>query len=105
MGSWALAGTISDTRQAKRLFPLYGAGLIAGTIVGGLSTGPAADAIHAENLLFVWAGALIAVHVLARTVVRGGHRAQDHPGADAGPSATYATGWASSPGRCFGGCR
>jgi HEAT repeat protein len=79
MGFWALAGTVSDTRQAKRLFPLYGAGLIAGTIVGGLSTGPAADAIHAENLLFVWAGALIAVHLLARTVVGGGAQGASSP--------------------------
>jgi AAA family ATP:ADP antiporter len=68
MGSWGLAGTVSDTRQAKRLFPLYGAGLIGGAVIGGLATGPLADAIHADNLLFVWAGALIAAHVLARSV-------------------------------------
>jgi HEAT repeat protein len=68
MGSWGLAGAVSDTRQAKRLFPLYGAGLIAGGMIGGLATGPLADAIHADNLLFVWAGALIAAHVLARSL-------------------------------------
>lgn len=69
MGSWALAGAVSDTRQAKRLFPLYGAGLIAGAVIGGLATGPLADVIHAENLLFVWATALVAAHLLARSVV------------------------------------
>src|SRR5919106_1518416 len=36
MSSWGLAGAIHDTRQAKRLFPLYGAGLILGGVVGGL---------------------------------------------------------------------
>jgi HEAT repeat protein len=66
MGSWGLAGAVSDTRQAKRLFPLYGAGLIAGGVVGGLATGPIAGLIHAENLLFVWAAALVAAHLLAR---------------------------------------
>jgi HEAT repeat protein len=68
MGSWALAGAVSDTRQAKRLFPLYGAGLIAGGVLGGLTTGPLADAIHSENLLWVWAAALGAVHLLARSL-------------------------------------
>jgi HEAT repeat protein len=68
MGSWGLAGAVSDTRQAKRLFPLYGAGLILGGVLGGLATGPLAAWIHAENLLFVWAGALLAVHLLARSV-------------------------------------
>ncbi|MGH2675565.1 MAG: HEAT repeat domain-containing protein, partial [Actinomycetota bacterium] len=69
MGSWGLAGAVSDTRQAKRLFPLYGAGLIAGGVAGGLATGPLAGLIHSENLLLVWAGALIAANVLARAVV------------------------------------
>jgi HEAT repeat protein len=72
MGSWGLAGAVSETRQAKRLFPLYGAGLIAGGVVGGLGTGPLADLIHAENLPFVWAAALLAAHALARSLARSG---------------------------------
>jgi HEAT repeat protein len=68
MASWALAGAVSDTRQAKRLFPLYGAGLIAGGAVGGLATGPLAGVVHAENLLWAWAAALIGVHLLARSL-------------------------------------
>jgi HEAT repeat protein len=68
MASWALAGAVSDTRQAKRLFPLYGAGLIAGGALGGLATGPLASLVHAENLLWVWAAALIGIHVLARSL-------------------------------------
>jgi hypothetical protein len=70
MAVWGLAGTLSDTRQAKRLFPLYGAGMILGGAIGGLATRPLAAWLHAENLLLVWAGALVAGHVLARSVVR-----------------------------------
>ncbi|MGH2547609.1 MAG: hypothetical protein ACRDHJ_12120, partial [Actinomycetota bacterium] len=70
MGSWGLAGAVSETRQAKRLFPLYGAGLITGGVIGGLATGPLADLIHAENLLFVWTAALLVAHVLARSLAR-----------------------------------
>ena len=69
MGSWGLAGAVSDTRQAKRLFPLYGAGLITGAVIGGLATGPLANLLGAENLLVVWAGALVVTFVLARMVV------------------------------------
>jgi HEAT repeat protein len=70
MGSWGLAGAVSDTRQAKRLFPLYGAGLVSGGVIGGLCTGPLAAWIHANNLLFVWAGALTIAAVIARLIVR-----------------------------------
>ncbi|MGH2677460.1 MAG: HEAT repeat domain-containing protein, partial [Actinomycetota bacterium] len=69
MGSWGLAGAVSDTRQAKRLFPLYGAGLIAGGVIGGLATGFLADLLGAENLLLVWTGALLVTFVLARLTV------------------------------------
>ncbi len=69
MGSWGLAGAISDTRQAKRLFPLYGAGLILGGVVGGLSTGPLAGWLHTENLLLLWAAALVATFFVARSLI------------------------------------
>lgn len=57
---WGSAGLVTDTRAAKRLFPLFGAGGILGAVVGGFSTRPLAAAIGAENLLLVWAAALIA---------------------------------------------
>jgi AAA family ATP:ADP antiporter len=66
---WALAGTLHDTRQAKRLFPLYGAGWILGSVLGGLATRPLALWIHAENLLLVWAACLVAAFLIARTLM------------------------------------
>jgi HEAT repeat protein len=66
---WGLASTLHDTRQAKRLFPLYGAGWILGSVFGGLATRPLALWIHAENLLVVWAGCLVAAFLIARTLI------------------------------------
>jgi AAA family ATP:ADP antiporter len=66
---WALAGTLHDTRQAKRLFPLYGAGWILGAVLGGLATRPLALWIHTENLLVVWAACLVAAFLIARTLM------------------------------------
>jgi AAA family ATP:ADP antiporter len=66
---WALASTLHDTRQAKRLFPLYGAGWILGSVLGGLATRPLALWIHAENLLVVWAACLVAAFLIARTLL------------------------------------
>ena len=70
MSSWAIAGAVSDTRQAKRLFPLYGAGLIAGGAAGGFATGPLASRLGPENLLLVWAVSLLLVAWLARSIVQ-----------------------------------
>jgi HEAT repeat protein len=68
MASWGLAGAVHDTRQAKRLFPLYGSGLILGAVLGGLLTGPLASTLGAENLVLVWSGALIIVFALGGSV-------------------------------------
>jgi HEAT repeat protein len=61
---WGSAGLVTDTRAAKRLFPLFGAGGILGAVVGGFSTRPLAATIGAENLLLVWAAALMGGAVL-----------------------------------------
>ena len=67
---WGSAGLVTDTRAAKRLFPLFGAGGILGAVVGGFSTRPLAAAIGAENLLLVWAATLSR----SRLVRRGARR-------------------------------
>jgi HEAT repeat protein len=72
---WGLAGMVTDTRQAKRFFPLIGAGGVLGLVVGGLVTKPLASALGAENLLLVWAALLGVVVILAlRLVAREGRR-------------------------------
>lgn len=69
--TWGLLGIVVNTRQAKRLFPLFGAGAILGVVIGGLLTGPLADLVGAENLLFVWAACLAAASMVGRTLVGG----------------------------------
>ncbi len=67
---WGVAGLVTDTRRAKRLFPLFGAGNILGAVIGGLLTKPLADAVGAGNLLVVWAATLLASSFLCAAIVR-----------------------------------
>ena len=66
---WGLAGLVSDTRQAKRFFPLIAAGGVVGLIVGGLATGPLAATLGSENLLLVWAALMGAAAAVAWRLV------------------------------------
>ena len=66
---WGAAGAVTDTRRAKRLFPLFGSGAILGSVVGGLVTGPLARAIGVGNLLLVWVACLLGASVLAAGVL------------------------------------
>jgi HEAT repeat protein len=80
---WGLAGIVTDTRQAKRFFPLIGAGGVLGYVVGGLVTKPLATWLGTPNLLLVWVATLIASAalgiVLLSGVARGGERAGAEP--------------------------
>jgi HEAT repeat protein len=81
---WGVAGMLCDTRQAKRLFPLLGAGGIVGIVLGGLVTRILVAELGSENLLFVWAGGLAlasaVVHLLLRDVREPEPRtSQSHP--------------------------
>jgi HEAT repeat protein len=69
--SWGVAGAVCDTRQAKRLFPLFGAGRILGSVLGGLGTGPLVAVLRTENLLLVWAAAMGLAFVLVRMLLAG----------------------------------
>jgi HEAT repeat protein len=68
---WGLAGIILDARQAKRLFPLFMAGSIAGSMLGAFATPLAVRITSAENLLITWglamAGTSLACFALVRT--------------------------------------
>ena len=71
MLAWGIAAIVCDTRQAKRLFPLFAAGGIFGGVVGGFVTRPLADLLGAENLLVVWTAALVLAFVVARVLLAG----------------------------------
>ena len=66
---WGTAGVVTDTRRAKRLFPLFAAGEILGSVLGGLLTNPLVRLIGTENLLLVWAAALATSWGLCRVVL------------------------------------
>jgi HEAT repeat protein len=68
---WGLAGIVTDTRQAKRFFPLIGAGGVLGYVVGGLVTKPLASTIGTPNLLLVWIATLVAAVVLGAALLAG----------------------------------
>jgi len=68
---WGIAGVATDTRQAKRLFPLFAAGGILGAVVGGLLTAPLVTIIGAADLVLVWGGILVGALALARMMLPG----------------------------------
>jgi len=69
MLAWGIASIVCDTRQAKRLFPLFGAGGIFGGVVGGFVTRPLAGLLRTENLLAVWSVSLVLAFLVARTLL------------------------------------
>jgi HEAT repeat protein len=74
---WGLAGLVTDTRQAKRFFPLIGGAAVLGQVVGGLSTEPLASWLGTDNLIVVWMGALAVVVTLGgRLVTEAGARSE-----------------------------
>ena len=87
---WGVAGLVADTRQAKRFFPLIGAGSVVGYFVGGLATKPLASTIGAPNLLLVWVGTLVAAAIL--TVALLGSARERRPTHRHGGSEGFAAG-------------
>jgi HEAT repeat protein len=69
MAVWGLAGLVTDTRQAKRFFPLIGGAAVAGQVVGGLATRPLAGWLGTNNLILVWLITLASVALIGRRLV------------------------------------
>jgi HEAT repeat protein len=67
---WGIASVVCDTRQAKRLFPLFNASRILGQVIGGFMTGALVNVIGVENLLLVWAATLLVAFALSRAILR-----------------------------------
>ena len=66
---WGIAGVVCDTRQAKRLFPLFNASRILGQVIGGFATGVLVNSLGVENLLLVWAGTLLLAFGFSRAIL------------------------------------
>jgi HEAT repeat protein len=66
---WGVAGVVCDTRQAKRLFPLFNASRILGQVIGGFATGALVRVMGTENLLLVWAVSLIGAFFFSRVLL------------------------------------
>ena len=91
---WGLAGIVTDTRQAKRFFPLIGAGGVLGYVIGGFATKPLASAIGAPNLLLVWIATLVIVVVVgSRLLALGGHGRPPSRADRVGPIDGLVRGW------------
>ena len=69
---WTVAGSTLDVRQAKRLFPICTGAAILGGFVGTLSAGPLAGAMGTENLIVLYAVALIGAALLTWETLSGG---------------------------------
>jgi HEAT repeat protein len=76
--AWGTAGMVYDTRQAKRLFPLLGAGGILGSAAGGLVTRPLVSLVGAANLILVWAGTLVVGSLVANLLIRRARPTPNH---------------------------
>lgn len=66
---WGAAGVVCNPRQARRLFPLFGAGRILGTVLGGLATAWFVSLAGTENLLLLWMGTMLLAFLLSRLLL------------------------------------
>lgn len=68
---WNTAGAVCDSRQAKRLFPLFNAARILGSVLGGLGTGILVKFIGTHNLVLVWGLCMGVVFLMAKMLMQG----------------------------------
>ena len=66
---WGVASMMCDTRQSKRLFPLFNTGRILGSVLGGFSTSLLVKWIGTENLILVMFAAMLVIVVLSRSLL------------------------------------
>ncbi len=77
MQFWLLAGLYFNTRQAKRLFGLIGAGGSLGAVLGGAFSSWAAIVIGTANLLFCIAVAMLVCTILTLLIAYSHHSVQE----------------------------
>ena len=67
---WLMAGSVYDTRQAKRVYGVLAAGGIAGAMAGSLLPGFFSDNLSTEAMLLVTVGVALGLTVLANLAWR-----------------------------------
>jgi HEAT repeat protein len=65
---WGYASAMCDTRQSKRLFPLFSTGKILGSVLGGFGTTLLVNWIGTQNLILVMVVAMLFVIVIGKTL-------------------------------------
>lgn len=76
---WGFASMMCDTRQSKRLFPLFNTGRILGSVVGGFGTSLLVNWIGTESLLLVMAATMLIAFGAGRALVSQGGGQQVRP--------------------------
>jgi len=71
MIAWNTAGAVCDSRQAKRLFPIFNGARIFGSVLGGIGTGLLVNFVGAHNLVLLWAAFMLAAFGMARALMSG----------------------------------
>ena len=66
---WGVASMMCDTRQSKRLFPLFNTGRILGSVMGGFGTSILVNWIGTEALILVMAVAMLVIFLLSRSLI------------------------------------
>jgi HEAT repeat protein len=66
---WGHASAMCDTRQSKRLFPLFSTGKILGSVLGGFGTTLLVKWIGTQNLILVMVVAMLFVIVIGKTLI------------------------------------
>lgn len=89
---WTLAGQLLDVRQAKRLFPLIGAGEWIAMVIGGFATPAIVGRVGTANLFVIAAVGLGGALAVAKTLLR-------DPTNSPGSNATEPDNSENSPGK------
>jgi HEAT repeat protein len=66
---WGVASMMCDTRQSKRLFPLFNTGRILGSVLGGFGTSALVKWIGTENLILIMFAAMLVIFMLSRALL------------------------------------
>ena len=66
---WGYASAMCDTRQSKRLFPLFSTGKILGSVLGGFGTTLLVKWIGTQNLILIMVLAMLFIIAIGRSLI------------------------------------